>query len=211
MKISVLSVYARSSSEVCVVTEIRDGEHVQKESFLLGVADLADISIEVGECDTALYDRICEAALIHRATVMGIRAIGYGRVSERALLRKLCLNGIDVEIARCAIERIKKSGYINENEDAYECALSYTRRLFGKKRIIAELYKKGYADDAVKNAIFSLEDAEIDFAELCYTRISYLRNLPSDRAGINKLIASLVRYGFSADEIKSALNRAYKN
>ena len=98
-------------------------------------------------------------------------------------------------------------GYLNENSDAIRETEICLSKLWGKKRIIAQLYAKGFSDDAVRSAADFLED--IDFIENCALLIkrNYMRQLNSalgDKNAMMKLVATLSRMGYSFSEIKEA-------
>ncbi len=207
MTLFVESLYAVSSDEIAVCMEIRDGERTQREKFTLGAVDIADLGVVVGECDREKYDAIRNASETHRAVRLGANLLGYGRASEKALVRKLIMKGISKEVATEAVRRLRECGYIDPDRDAAAHAELCTRKLWGRRRITAELYQKGYSDQSIKKAIAELEQT-VDFSELCYERLSRLGELPEDRDKMRKLVASLVRYGFSSDEIKEAIKRA---
>ena len=42
---------------------------------------------------------------------------------------------------------------------------------WGKRRIVGALRAKGFSDAAIKNALNELEDAGVDYVELCVRRI----------------------------------------
>ena len=211
MTVSVLSISARGDSEIAVTFEIRDGELVQRECFLLSACVFADLHLTVGECDREAFDAASDAAELYRATKKGLSLLGYGASSQKALCRKLVMKGFSKEIAQKAAKDISKNGFINESTDAAREAERCAAKLWGKKRIIAHLRSKGYSEENVREAVYSLEDSGIDFAEVCAERLKKaVDSLPSDPKEMQKLIASLMRYGFSGSEIKEAI-KAFSN
>lgn len=211
MTVSVLSISARGDSEIAVTFEIRNGELAQKECFLLSASVFADLRLAVGECDRDTFDAVSDAAELYRATKKGLSLLGYGASSQKALYRKLVLKGFSKDIAQRAALELSESGYINENSDAVREAERCVLKLWGKKRIIAHLRSKGYSEENVREAVYSLEDSGIDFAEVCSERLKKaVDSLPSDPKEMQKLIASLMRYGFSGSEIKEAI-KAFSN
>ena len=89
MTVSVVSVSARGKDEVSVSFEIRQGEAVQRESFLIGAAALADMYIAVGECSRETFDAVSLAAEQYAALKAGLSMLSYGAYSRKALCRKL--------------------------------------------------------------------------------------------------------------------------
>lgn len=208
MTVAILSVSARTDEEIAVTFEIRDGEHSQRECFILSATLFADMGLSVGECDRECFDAVCEAALLYRAKKRGLNILGYGTSSEKGLVRKLTAKGFSKATAEAAVSQLSAEGYINADGDALREAEKCISKLWGKKRIAATLYQKGYSDSSVKRAIFALEDGGVDFSELCAERLRRtVDELPRDPMEKQKLIASLIRYGFSSDDIREAVRR----
>ena len=66
-------------------------------------------------------------------------------------------------------------------------------------------------DEAVNAAMYSLEDNGVDFAEICVERLERTTDaIPNDPKEKQKLIASLVRYGFSTSQIRDAIKELNK-
>ena len=126
--------------------------------------------------------------------------------SEKELLDKLIKGGVDRESAVKAIERFKELGYINDRDFAFE----YTEYLLNSKRyslnrVKQELYYKGISKDIISEVI---DGIETDQAQTVINIInkSYVRKL-NEEGGREKVIAALMRRGFSYSDIKEAFNR----
>lgn len=205
MTVSVLSVSARGNDEIAVTFEIKEGDMSQRECFLLSARLFADLRIAVGESSRECFDATSEAAELYRATKKGLTLLSYGASSEKALQRKLMMKGFPKDISVRAVKELSDEGYINEESDALREAERSAAKLWGKKRIAAHLYEKGFSDKAVKSAIYGIEDSGTDFTELCAERLRRTaKGIPEDQRERQKLIASLIRYGFSMSEIKEA-------
>ncbi len=208
MTVAVLSVSARQGDGIAVAFEIRDGEKLQKECFIISAAAFADMGLCVGECDRDRFDAVCEAAELYSAKKRGLNILGYGACSETGLCRKLVSKGISKETAKKAVAELAAEGYINADADAHREAEKCVAKLWGRKRIAVTLRQKGYSDESVRSALYALEDSGVDFAELCGERLSRtVSELPSDPKEKQKIIASLMRYGFSITEIKEAMKK----
>ena len=211
MTVTVVSLLSRGERGIEVCFEISDGEHIDKETFLVGIDTVATLNIKKGECDKELFDKVSEASRLYSAVRRGTNILGYGACSEKGLTRKLIAKGEDPAVVACAVKELVKRGYIDPHADAAREAEKCARKLWGKRRIVAELYKKGYSEDSVKNALYSLEDNEVDFVEICAERIRMtVKELPSDPMAKRKLTMGLQRYGFSLAEIKEAMRVAFK-
>lgn len=205
MTVSIVSLAARGEDEIAVCFEIRSGEHLQKQSFTVSAAAVADLRLQTGACDRELYDAVAHESSIFSAVKKGLYLLGFGRCSEKALCRKLMAKGIDREIATEAVGELSRRGYLNAENDAKREAERQAAKLWGRRRIAAALFEKGYEQTAIVGALDALEDEGIDYIELCSERLRRtLRELPCEPDAKRKLIASLERCGFSRDEIREA-------
>jgi SOS response regulatory protein OraA/RecX len=206
MTVSVLSVSARGEEEIAVTFEIREGELSQKETFLLSPVPFADLKISVGECDREGYDRVSEAAEIYRAVKKGLSLLSFNRCSRKALIRKLTLKGFSRDTASAAVDELSRQGYIDEISDARREAERAVDKLWGESRIRLHLREKGYSDEAINAALYALEDEGVDFSAVCAERLrKTVDAIPTELKEKQKLVASLIRYGFSNSQIRDAI------
>lgn len=205
MTVEIVSLSAVGEDSIAVCFEICDGEHCQKEKFIVGAEPVARLRLKVGECSREIYDRVAEDAEIHFALKRGLNILAYGSCSEKALMQKLKMKGVSSEIAKRVACELVRRGYMDPHADATREAQRCLSKLWGKKRIICELHKKGYSDRDIHGALYSLEDAEVDFAEICAERLKRTADcIPTDPTERKKLISSLCRYGFSGEDIREA-------
>jgi len=205
MTVEILSLAARGDEEIAVTFSMRSREHEQKETVLVPVTLVADLGLRVGECTTDCYDAVCRGALIASAVKRGLYLLGYGSCSRRALTRKLVSKGIAREIAQASAAELDERGYLDENADALREAEKCVAKLWGQRRIAATLMTKGFEQEAVQHALYTLEDQGVDYAELCAERIRRKEGeVPRDPDARRRLMASLQRNGFSSSEIRDA-------
>lgn len=210
MTVSVLSISARGEDEIAVTFEISQEEMSDRESFLLSAKAYADLGISLGECDTECYDRVAEAAEIYRAVKKGLSLLSFSRCSKKALVRKLISKGFSRERATRAADELLQEGYIDEYADALREAELGVSKLWGENRIRASLYEKGYPEEAISAAMYSLEDNGVDFSEICAQRLERTTvAIPDDPKEKQKLVASLMRYGFSTSQIRDAFREIF--
>ena len=121
-------------------------------------------------------------------------------------LREKLLRTVDEASADKAIERFEELGYLDDEK----FAKNYAEHLFNNKNysnnhVKQELYKKGISRDIVAEII---EDSEIDSVENIITIINkkYYSKLNAEN-GKEKVVAALMRKGFSYGDIKSAFYR----
>ena len=205
MTVEIVSLSAMGEDGIAVFFGIYDGEHCQKERFIVGADAVARLRLRLGACSREIYDRVSEEADKYSALKRGLQILAYGSCSEKTLIQKLKMKGVSTEIAKGVACELVRRGYMDPHADATREAQRCLSKLYGKKRIICELYKKGYSDKDVRGAVYSLEDAEVDFAEICVKRLERTVDIiPTDPVERRKLISSLYRYGFSSEDIKEA-------
>ena len=139
----------------------------------------------------------------YRATKKAFDILAFGRNSVRTLALKLRHRNFLPKIADEVAELLKEKGYIREDEDVVHEAEACVNKHWGMRRILMHLHQKGYDNDAIGAAKEYL--AEVDFAESCAELIrEEFGTLPKDEKERNRVIASVVRYGYSMTEIKNA-------
>lgn len=121
-------------------------------------------------------------------------------------LREKLLKTVDERSADLAIEKYIELGYLNDEE----FAKGYAEHLFNTKnysryQVKQELIKKGIDGQIISNII---DDNETDAAESIIRIINklYLTKLRAE-GGKEKVIAALMRRGFSYSDIKEAFIR----
>lgn len=125
--------------------------------------------------------------------------------SVKELKTKL-LRTVDEENADRAIEKMIDYGYLDDEKYAKNLVkyLSETKRM-SKNHIKQEMYKRGVPNDIIA---YTLEDTEIDnvsaVVDLIFTKY---RNKLDAQDGNKKVIAALMRKGFSYSDIREAFER----
>ena len=207
MQIEICSLSAAGEDEIAVSIEMRAADRREKRRLVIPSEIYIELGLAKGECSRELYDTLEREAEIYTAYRRGLAILGYGACSKRMLTSKLISKGIDRSIAGIAVEKIESRGYIAEDASARREAERCAAKLWGESRIRAHLNSKGYGKDAVDDAMFSLEDAGVDFEENCVRLVeSKCKCIPTDKLAMQKLIASISRYGYSLGEVKSAIN-----
>ena len=205
MTFEITAVRSAPNDSVAVEITVGNGENSCKETFVISARTHADMHIYKGSCTQELYDTLELESKIHAAFLRGVYILGFGNCSEKMLLSKLIQKGFDKESCSMAITRIRERGYIDDRSGAIREAEKCAQKLWGTNRIRADLIQKKYSSEDIDAAIFALEDAQIDFEESCAKLIDKkYPALPTERTEIQKLIASISRYGYSISQIKSA-------
>lgn len=209
MIIKVIALAAQNcAEEISVTIELTDGVHTEVQKHTLLTSQYAALGIKKGELDKDKYDEIVTATSICSAYKKGLSLLSYTASSEKNLYYKLKSRGFEDDVCQEAIKMLAQGKYLDDNSscirEAEKCAL----KLWGKKRIASHLYSKGYASHDVSAAINELD---VDYIENCTRLIlkNYKRQLNAisdDENTKKKLVASLVRMGYSFGEIKAALS-----
>ena len=206
MTFNVTSVSAGGIGEIIVSFDVREGEKRSVSRFLISDDAYTKLSLTVGMSDMLTYEAVEREAYIYGAYKRAIYLLGFSTSSRRALYKKLVSKGFDPEYSRIALDRLSDNGLLCEAESAIREAEKCASKLCGEERIRAALFEKGYSDESISTAFFALEDSGVDFDENCLSLIKKkYSSLPTDKKELQKIISSLMRYGYSLSQIKRAI------
>ena len=188
---------------------ITDGEHEQREKFNVSVEQFSALGLKISgeaqEIERDVFEMAETYSKITSAVKKGIELIAFSQNTKKGLAKKLISRGFEKEICIDAVEYLEKVGYIDEHAQAEMLTTELTeRKLYGRERIKNELFKKEFSRDVIDSAL----DTEIDFDEICAERIKNTIGIEPFIEGGNarkKAFATLLRYGFSFENIKNAL------
>ncbi len=129
----------------------------------------------------------------------------YRAHSKKELFDKLC-EKTDEDTAFAVVEKMCELGLVNDKallRDKLENLLNVKK--YGIKRATNDLLLKGFDRDEIESAIEEMEYDE--FSVVCeIIERRYADELPeSDIKGRQRILAALMRRGFSYDDIKSAM------
>ena len=189
------------------LTCVREGE-TQKEILSLLSARLSHLP-GIGEISPETVCELRQEAEVCAAVLAGLRALGAFGASPRRLIEKLCAKGHKRDVATLAVAELSEKGFLKEEESAEREAERGLAKLWGDRRILADLRAKGYTSEAIRYAALRLQNE--DGAARCVALMRKRRiTIPSDAPAMQKLVSSLVRYGYTPQEIKTALQIAKK-
>lgn len=121
--------------------------------------------------------------------------------SYRALENKLKRAGYSADAIEAAILLVKKRALIDEEAQAVLIAEKMARgKNRGPSRVRAELMNKGYPSDVAHRAVMAVPEELYDEALRKLVRGKCRGGIPSDKNATDKLVASIVRSGFSASK-----------
>ena len=206
MTFNVTSVSAGGIGEIIVSFDVREGEKRSVSRFLISDDAYTKLSLTVGMSDMLTYEAVEREAYIYGAYKRAIYLLGFSASSRRALYKKLVSKGFDPEYSHIALDRLSDNGLLCEADSAIREAEKCAAKLWGEERIRAALFEKGYSDESISTAFFALEDSGVDFDENCLSLIKKkYSSLPTDKKELQKIISSLMRYGYSLSQIKRAI------
>ncbi len=169
MRYTLLSVSPDGSGDVLLrVRSLTDGTEGRVRRVLAALEDYREVgsptsgAILFPEDAAILFRKSDRTSAIERAYTV----LAAGDNSAAALRRKLTERGFLPDVAAFAVEYMQEKGYLDESDACRRYAVQWAeKRLFGKRRILAELLRKGYPRDTATEAIAAAEDAgDIDFA-----------------------------------------------
>lgn len=210
MLISVCKILALGNGEEAEISlELSNGKETQYIKGKVSASILSSLGLPAVLKNPILIERErCEEILrsmkLYSAVRKGLDLLGYAKNTPKALLEKLKKRGYSADIAEEAVAFLVSKGYIREDEDAVQFAENLANKKgYGKKRIQQELFRKGFSEDVIREA---LECGEFDFSEACAKRIRSMGGVAifETQEDRSKVIASLLRYGFSYEDIREA-------
>lgn len=207
LTITVKSLRAQhDGAEILVGVVLENGEHREQKNLLLTTEQYREIKPQKGVIDEETYLRIEEASLLCGAIRCGENLLSYGANSAQTLAQKIVRHGYRRDIAAAAAERLCEMGLIDERRDMAREVEKCLKKLWGKKRIQAHLWGKGFDSGVISASEEILEEA--DFVANCAAMIrKHYATLPTEPDETRRMMASLARYGYSLTEIRAAIGR----
>lgn len=205
MKIKIVHAATRPSGGVSVRVRLTEGDHSQSVSLAVDEMQAARLELGAGmELDREQYERLELAAQRYEITARGLELLSYGANSRRGLLTKLVHRGYDRELCADVVDELFQRGLVNETADAEGIIRTCLARGYGRRRIIMKLRERGYENETVSLAFEAFEG--VDYTANCAEMIrKKYKCIPTERRELDRLVAAMVRYGYSYGEIKGAL------
>ena len=151
------------------------------------------------------YLRMERSAALSRAIARMKGILSYSGVSRRTLIHKLKGYDFSEEICEYAADYAVEHGMVKEDVQVEHAIDTYLRRKYwGRRRIVAELSAKGYPREVIENALAEIPEEEFMHA-LHVILVKKYGEIPTDPQEKQKMILSLLRMGYSGNEIKDAL------
>ncbi len=194
------------------VTDIKKRRHRLTALFLDGEAVLIDTEtmllsgIRVGQTISeedlvALQDKSNR----NRAYEKALYLLEYRPHSRYELFTKI-LREYPEEATREAVERVMELGLINDEQYASDLANEFlNRKGYGVHRVRQELAKRGIDRDLIDQVLCETDsDPETILMQLIAKKY---KPIPTDRKGVEKVIAAIVRRGYEFSQVRHALQQ----
>lgn len=180
--------------------EMEDGE-----KLTVNIAIIADYSLFSGrELEEDEMEQLKEASSLYMAKSKALKLMGTRPMSRYELESKLTDKGISPNGASSAADWMEELGAIDDREYAAMIVRHYQAKGYGIGRIKSEFIRRGINRELWDEALESLQSSEEKLDKLVRTR---LQNQGTDRTEIKKLSDSLIRRGFTWEEVKTAIDR----
>ena len=145
------------------------------------------------------------SAALSRAIARMKGILSYSGVSRRMLIQKLKGYDFSEEICTTAADYAVEHGMVREDVQVEHAVDTYLRRKYwGRRRIAAELSAKGYPREVIESALADIPEEDFMHALHVILERKY-GEVPTDPQEKQKMILSLLRMGYSGNEIKDAL------
>lgn len=156
------------------------------------------------------YEALEFAEECSNAAIKAVSLLAFGDNTARKLSDKLRQKGFSREAAAEAVRFCVEKRYINEEEHLRRLMEQLCeRKKYGLRRIRQEVFQKGFSDETVKT-VFDEAAAALDFEAAVYDRVKKLgADAFSTPEKKKKHVSSLLRYGFSMEEINGALKQLH--
>ena len=202
-RFEILSVRAADGgARLILQTESEVGGEVCRESLTVLSSRMKNVP-QKGSCDEDALLFLRREHALCAALATGLRSLAAGGCSCVQLRQKLCQKGVARDVAEDTVQVLCEKGYLNERESALAAAECDLRKLWGDRRIMADLRAKGYGDESLL-AVSELLESK-DGAARCARLLEKRR---FDTESTDKLVAALMRYGYTRAEIRTALQAA---
>lgn len=138
------------------------------------------------------------------AMARALRVSGSRALSRGELLDKLREKGETEENAEEAADRLEKIGALNDREYAGMVVRHYSAKGYGIGRVKNELFRRKVPKEYWEEALSEMPDITGAIDALVGSK---LRRAAGDKKEIKKMTDSLLRRGFTWEEIKAAVER----
>lgn len=153
------------------------------------------------ELDTTQFQKLKHLSERHLAFNKAADMLSRRLMSEKELRDKLSLKGFEDDTIEYCIHKLIDLRLINDEYYASAIVRHYSAKSYGIGRIREELRRRGICRELWDNALAEIPESEEKISKFISTHLKD----STDKKQIKKVTDSLLRRGFSWEEIKSAL------
>ena len=151
------------------------------------------------------YADMVYCASLSRARARTREILSYAGQGRGMLVQKLRQHGLPDDVCEETAVWAIREKMLDEYTQTHFLAENYHRRKYwGRRRIAADLAAKGYTQEAIDEAISSISDEDFARALLLLIEKKF-GEIPADPAERQKMVLSLLRLGYTGQEIKDAM------
>ena len=193
-------------TKIEVLTENKLALHLEDGSTLrCGPQELLDFHLRSGmELSEETLEGLREAYLYWTVRRKAAALAADKAMSAGELRRKLRDKGAPPEMAERAAARLLELGVLDEKAYAAMVVRHYAAKGYGRRRLEQELSRRELPRELWEEALEGLPDSREQLDELVRKRLG---GASADRAALNKLAGSLLRRGYSWEEVRAAIGR----
>ena len=189
----------RQTSPERVTIALDDGSEIKAT---LGV--VAELRLFVGRAlEDAELKVLRSSAALALCRNRGLELLSYRPMSCKELREKLVQKGEDPVCAEEAVQWLQEHRFLDDARYAGMVVRHYAGKGYGAGRIRQELQRRGIPRELWEDALGELPESDDRLDRYLASKLKD----PEDRVQIQKISASLVRRGFSWEEIRAALAR----
>lgn len=169
----------------------------------LDVLTVGEYGLCVGdEVDEEILKEMLALSDSRRAKTRAIELLSYRDHSSAELKKKLLRHATE-ENADAAVERMEELGMVDDRSFALRYAKELSEvKLYGEKRVKAELQRKGLSSEDMEAALMELPDQRELIARLLEGKLARYAADPENR---DKLMNRLLTRGFAWEDIRAVL------
>ena len=198
---------------MAIITKIEEQKNKKRVNIFVDDAFFCGISKEtalvfrfkVGSVvdENVLQDAIFESE-VKRAFEKASDYLSVRMHTKKELFEKLLKKGYQTEVISKAIEKLEEYHFVDDGMMAKEYILQNSK--YSKRMLENKLRAKGVSNEIVKDTISERSEEEEFLLCKCHAE-KYVNSRDMQKEGaVQKMVASLLRKGFSYDNVKKCVN-----
>lgn len=194
----------QEGAEMVLTLTISENGKIESCKLVIPTEVYCEKNLRKGLISRETFEELQVLSRRFEAIRCGENLLAFGPNTAQTLIRKIMRHGFTRSESEEAAEILLERGLIREDQDLRREVEKCLRKLWGRRRIQFHLRSKGFADETLADLPELL--GNVDFPKQCAHLIrKQYGELPTDRAELDRMFASLSRYGYSLDEIRDAL------